>query len=128
LKSDLPKNLPAVLGNPPQIRQVVMNLIINASEAIGEKGGVINVSTSHVTGGLDLAPNSATNLPEGDYLRLEVSGTGCGITEEARTKIFDPFFTADSGRSGALVPFEVGQHSAAMWGRIPLGSGALFGR
>src|SRR5215471_12399537 len=36
--------------------------------------------------------------------------------------------SADSGRSGALVPFEVGQHSAAMWGRIPLGSGALFGR
>jgi hypothetical protein len=35
---------------------------------------------------------------------------------------------ADSGRSGALIPFEVGQHSAAMWGRIPLGSGALFGR
>ena len=34
---------------------------------------------------------------------------------------------ADSGRSGALIPFEVGQHSAAMWGRIPLGSGALFG-
>jgi hypothetical protein len=35
---------------------------------------------------------------------------------------------ADSGRSGALIPFEVGQRSAAMWGRIPLGSGALFGR
>src|SRR5204862_3648280 len=35
---------------------------------------------------------------------------------------------ADSGRSGALIPFEVGQHSAAMWGRIPLGSGALFGQ
>jgi len=34
---------------------------------------------------------------------------------------------ADSGRSGALIPFEVGQHSVAMWGRIPLGSGALFG-
>jgi hypothetical protein len=34
---------------------------------------------------------------------------------------------ADSGRSGALIPFEVGQRSAAMWGRIPLGSGALFG-
>ena len=36
--------------------------------------------------------------------------------------------SADSGRSGALIPFEVGQRSAAMWGRIPLGSGALFGR
>jgi len=36
-------------------------------------------------------------------------------------------FAADSGRSGALIPFEVGQRSVAMWGRIPLGSGALFG-
>ena len=49
LKTDLGKNLPAVLGNATQIRQVVMNLIINASEAIGEKAGSINVTTSRVS-------------------------------------------------------------------------------
>jgi len=47
--------------------------------------------------------------------------------EEAGPKGHAADVHADSGRSGALIPFEVGQHSAAMWGRIPLGSGALFG-
>jgi PAS domain S-box-containing protein len=81
LETDLGRNLPPVLGNAPQIRQIVMNLIINASEAIGEKHGVIKVGTSLV------------HMPEGDGLRLEVSDTGCGMTENQKAKIFDPFFT-----------------------------------
>jgi two-component system, cell cycle sensor histidine kinase and response regulator CckA len=93
LKTDLDQNLPAVWGNAAQIRQVVMNLLINASEAIGEKQGVIEVTTKHVSGGKELAPNGVTDLPEGDYLRLEVSDTGCGMTDEAKAKVFDPFYT-----------------------------------
>ena len=93
LKTDLRKNLPAVRGNAAQIRQIVMNLIINASEALGEKDGVIRVTTSFAGSGRNLSSISAANLPEGDYLRLEVSDTGCGITEEQQTRIFDPFFT-----------------------------------
>jgi len=85
LKTDLQKDLRAVQGNAPQLRQIVMNLIINASEAIGDKDGVIEVSTSLAAGGV--------NLPEGDYLRLEVSDTGSGMTEEQKARIFDPFFT-----------------------------------
>ena len=86
LKINLDRNLPAVPGNAPQIRQVMMNLVINASEAIGEKEGVIQVATSRVNGG-------PANLPAGDYVRLEVSDTGCGMTEEVKAKIFDPFFS-----------------------------------
>ena len=93
LTANLQKNLPAVWGNAAKIRQVVMNLVLNASEAMGEKGGAISVITEHVSAGKKLALNGATDLPEGDYVRLEVSDTGCGITEEARTKIFDPFFS-----------------------------------
>jgi PAS domain S-box-containing protein len=93
LKTDLAQNLPAVWGNAAQIRQVVMNLLINASEAIGEKEGVIKVATEQLSGRKDLAPNSLTDLPEGDHVRLEVSDTGCGMTEEAKAKVFDPFFT-----------------------------------
>jgi CheY-like chemotaxis protein/two-component sensor histidine kinase len=85
LKTDLPKDLPAVRGNATQLRQIVMNLIINASEAIGQKDGVVEVTASLAAGG--------TDLPEGDYLRLEVSDTGCGMTEEQKARIFEPFFT-----------------------------------
>ncbi len=86
LKTNLDKGLPPVLGNSPQIRQVVMNLVINASEAIGDKAGVIQISISRATW-------SPANLTKGDYMQLEVSDTGCGMTEEVKAKIFDPFFS-----------------------------------
>ena len=92
LKVNLNPNLSAVWGHAPQLRQVVMNLVINASEAIGEKDGVINVTTEQLSDGKNLTP-IGTDLPAGDYVRLEVSDTGCGITEEAKAKIFDPFYT-----------------------------------
>ncbi len=93
LRTDLSQDLPMVMGNSPQIRQVVMNLIINASEAIGEQPGAISVTTEQVNGGADLAASSATESSSGDYVRLEVSDTGCGIAEEATEKIFDPFYS-----------------------------------
>jgi len=103
LRTDLRDDLPAVLGNASQIRQVLMNLIINASEAIGDKQGAISVTTAHVTGGRDLAPDDATDLPPGDYVRMEVLDTGSGITEEAKSKIFDPFYsTKFAGRGLGL--------------------------
>src|SRR6185312_6801417 len=83
LRTDLKTDLPSVRCNAQQIRQIVMNLIINASEAIGEKGGVIDITTSHLVSGKNLALNN-TDLPVGDYLRLAVSDTGCGITEAVK--------------------------------------------
>jgi PAS domain S-box-containing protein len=93
LRLDLGVNLPAVRGHAPQIRQIVMNLVINASEAIGDIDGVIRVGTSCIIAGQRLGPNGATTLAEVDYVRLEVSDTGIGMTEETKAKIFDPFFT-----------------------------------
>ena len=117
LNINLDENLPAVPGNAPQIRQVVMNLVINASEAIGEKEGVIRVATSRVTGSPDSVLTNAANLPPGDYVRLEVSDTGCGLTEEAKAKIFDPFFTtkfAGRGLGLAVVQGIVRAHGGAI--------------
>jgi two-component system, cell cycle sensor histidine kinase and response regulator CckA len=92
LKVDLEENLPAVLANPTQIRQVVMNLIANASEAIGGPGGVITITTSKVQA-KDGSSASMEALRKSGGVRLEISDTGCGMTEEIRSKIFDPFFT-----------------------------------
>jgi PAS domain S-box-containing protein len=92
LTVDLPGNLPAVRANATQIRQVVMNLITNASEALGGKEGIISVTLVHVGSGAVELPENA-NLLCNDHLRLAVSDTGCGMTEEIQARIFDPFFT-----------------------------------
>ncbi len=93
LKTDLDRKLPPMRVNPAQIRQVVMNLILNASEALGERGGAITVRTSFVAAGRCVAANGTAKIPEGDHLRLEVSDTGPGMPEEVQARIFDPFFS-----------------------------------
>jgi PAS domain S-box-containing protein len=95
LRFNLAKSLPAIEGDATQLRQVVMNVIINASEAIGNESGVIAIST----GSMDC--NRAyledfwidESLREGPYVFLEVTDTGCGMDEDTAGKIFDPFFT-----------------------------------
>ena len=129
LKTELRKHLPAVRGNAAQIRQIVMNLIINASEALGEKDGVIHVTTSLAGGGRHRSTIPSTNLPEGDYLRLEVSDTGCGITEEQRARIFDPFFStkfAGRGLGLAVVHGIVRAHAGAIQLSSRPGRGTKF--
>jgi PAS domain S-box-containing protein len=92
LRTSLARDLPPVFCNAPQVRQVVMNLVINASEALGAKDGTITLSTAYV------AESGAD-----PYVRLEVSDTGSGITEEAKAKVFDPFYsTKFAGRGMGL--------------------------
>jgi two-component system CheB/CheR fusion protein len=93
LETDLGKNLPAVRANPGQLRQVVMNLITNASDAIGDRDGLIRVKTACVTVSRDSSRGDSEGLAAGDYLQLEVSDTGRGMTPETQARIFDPFFT-----------------------------------
>ena len=117
LKTDLLKGLPAVLANAAQIRQVVMNLIINASEAIAAEGGVIIVTTSKVSVDQRAVVNGLANLPPGDYVRLSVSDTGHGIKEDLKSKIFDPFFTtkfAGRGLGLAVVQTIVETHGGSI--------------
>jgi PAS domain S-box-containing protein len=85
LKIELGERLPAMYANAAQIRQIVMNLVTNASEAIGERDGVVRVVTSRTSG--------AECPSDGDYLKLEVSDTGAGMPPEVQARIFDPFFT-----------------------------------
>ena len=70
-----------------------MNLITNASEALGEKEGVISVSLVHIRSGSNHFADSTPNLLQNEHLRLAVSDTGSGMTQEIQARIFDPFFT-----------------------------------
>ena len=95
LSFDLAHTLPLIQGDASQIRQVLVNLIINASEAIVDKEGSIWVSTGVVHGAKHLFEGTAvTGRPqERDYVFVSIADTGCGMDEETRTRIFDPFFT-----------------------------------
>ena len=92
---DLQARLPAIAADPSQIQQVVMNLVINASEAVQEPNGVITIATGLV----ELSQGEIDTLHKGQPLRpgrhvsLEVSDNGSGMTAEVLKKIFDPFFT-----------------------------------
>ncbi|HEY7337216.1 MAG TPA: MASE1 domain-containing protein [Bryobacteraceae bacterium] len=83
LKIDLGGDLPSVLGSVPQIQQVVINLVVNASEALAGRDGLITVTTSLGTPGAISTVSSTTGLREGGYVQLEVSDTGSGISKEA---------------------------------------------
>jgi len=95
LRLDFAEDLPAIKADLTQMRQIVMNLITNASEALEDRSGVIMLST------LARECNAATfaeayvadDLPAGTYVVLEISDTGSGMDEETRSRIFDPFFS-----------------------------------
>jgi len=89
-------DLPSVKADATQLRQVVMNLITNASEAIAEVSGVVTLSTGvmdcddeYLKGAVD----DNEIHPSGQYVYVEVSDTGCGMDTETLNRIFDPFFT-----------------------------------
>ena len=90
----LAKTLPRMEADQSQLHQVIMNLVINAAEACGDKQGIVTVITSvaeperHTPAAFGLAP-----VEGGALVALEVSDTGCGMPEEVKAKIFDPFFT-----------------------------------
>jgi CheY-like chemotaxis protein len=105
-----------------------MNLVINASQAIGDRDGVIHVTTSLIRGSSFSATDRSRD-PKEDYIRLEVSDTGCGMTEEEKARIFDPFFTTKFGGHGlglAVVHGIVHSHNGAINVLSTPGRGTTF--
>jgi len=131
LRFDLAPDLPLIEADETQIRQVIMNLIINASEALGEESGAISVSAgttacdrAHLNGMIN-----GEKLPEGRYVFLDVADTGCGIDEETLRKMFDPFFTTKSAGRGLGLPVILGivrGHGGAIGIRSEQGKGSAF--
>ena len=96
LKLDLAANLPPIEADPAQIQQVVMNLVINGAEAIGEnEKGKVEIRTSHREIDARQAAEffGSNQSAPGTFVELEVSDTGSGMDEATKARIFDPFFT-----------------------------------
>ncbi|MFC2170800.1 PAS domain S-box protein, partial [Calditrichota bacterium] len=95
LKTSFDRQLPGIKGDLTQIRQLTMNLLINASEALDDKVGIIKLITGIKTCSRELLKKTylGEKLPPGDYVFLEISDTGSGMNDDTLKKIFDPFFT-----------------------------------
>jgi two-component system, cell cycle sensor histidine kinase and response regulator CckA len=105
LRFNFAAGVPPVEGDPTQLRQIVMNLVINASEAIGERSGIIALTTGLMRADQAYLATThlAPELPPGDYVFLEVSDNGCGMAPEVMARIFDPFYsTKFTGRGLGL--------------------------
>ncbi len=88
-----------VMADPTEIHQVIMNLCTNAQHAMAEKGGTLSVSLRAIKVDEEFAA-SRPGLHPGPYLQLTVGDTGCGIPEELRDRIFEPYFTTKEKDGG----------------------------
>ena len=128
---DFPKDLPKVRADKGQLQQVVMNLVVNAAEAIGDAPGLLSVQTGmRELTDEDLrqaVPDS--DLRPGRYAYIEVRDTGCGMDEETLSRIFDPFFTTKFTGRGlglAAVGGIVRSHKGAIHVDTSPGKGSTF--
>ena len=131
LQYDLAQHIPAIEADPAQLQQVIMNLVINASDAIGEHSGVISIRTGmiHVDHHYQAAVSLNEPLPEGDYVFLEVSDTGCGMDQQTQDKIFEPFYTTKFTGQGLGMSAVLGiirGHQGAIHLYSEPGQGTLF--
>jgi len=131
IKFDCSPDIPLIRGDAGQIRQIVMNLISNASEAIGDKQGEIHVSLARITIRAEQACKDHLGhiIPPGRYACLEVSDTGCGMDDETRERIFEPFYTTKftgRGLGMSAVLGIINAHGGALQLSSYPGQGATF--
>jgi CheY-like chemotaxis protein len=127
LEVALPDQLSMILANASQIRQVVLNLITNASEALDGKEGVISVTVAEVHFDREFLPDQRPNLSAANYVRLLVSDSGCGMTPGVQAGMFDPFFTTKGvGRGLGLAAVQgiIRSHNAKLGVWSAPGSGS----
>lgn len=98
-KTDLQSDCRPVLADPVQIHQVLMNLCTNAAQAMNQQHGALSLFLHETTIGPDDL-KTHFNLPTGDYLRMEISDTGCGMEATVLEHIFDPYYTTKEKGQG----------------------------
>jgi PAS domain S-box-containing protein len=131
LRCQLAEGLPAVDADPAQLRQLAMNLVINAADAIGDADGIITISTGTMQCDEDSLRGGQLTAPPipGWYVYLEVIDTGCGMDAKTQARIFDPFFTtkfAGRGLGLSAVLGIVRSHQGALKVESELGLGTTF--
>jgi signal transduction histidine kinase/ActR/RegA family two-component response regulator len=132
LTSHTEEGLPAISADPSQVQQVVMNLILNASEAIGARPGTVTIATRRREVGADerdVTQPTGEPLPPGLYVELTVSDDGEGMDEATRSRIFEPFFsTKRTGRGLGLAATQgiVRGHRGGLKVESELGAGTTF--
>lgn len=96
-----PDTLP-VDGEPSQLRQIIMNLVANASDAVGENFGVITISTGLFEANSDYLANCMVSdaASPGEFVFIDVTDNGLGMTNEVMQRVFDPFFTTKTNGKG----------------------------
>jgi PAS domain S-box-containing protein len=117
VETRLDPDLPDLLGSEDQLQQVFMNLVSNASEAMGADGGVLTIETRHL-------------LSE-DKLQVNFKDTGCGIPEENYPKLFEPFFTTKKKGKGVGLGLSVAygivrEHEGSIYVKSEMGRGTTF--
>jgi len=131
IKLDLSKDPIIVDADAAQLRQVVMNLVINAADAIGDRSGFVTIRVGQLRADAaylaDVHPEA--ELAAGHYAALEVSDTGMGMDTATQARIFDPFFTtkfAGRGLGLAAVLGIVRGHGGALRVYSEIGRGSTF--
>jgi two-component system, cell cycle sensor histidine kinase and response regulator CckA len=125
LKIDLDDELPYILADPSQIEQVLVNLIVNAIDAM-PNGGQLQLSTA-----LEAGPDTADESTEHEFVQISVADTGIGIAPELQPHIFEPFFTTKPPGKGTGLGLSsvygiVKQHKASISVCSEPGAGAAF--
>jgi PAS domain S-box-containing protein len=131
LERDLEPHLPLVRGDPTQLRQVLMNLVTNAADALGPEGGTVHVCTRAEPSGRERRGELAfgDSLGAGPFVALEVCDRGVGMSVKVLPRIFDPFFTTKARGRGlglAAVLGIVRSHRGAIFVRSAPGEGSHF--
>lgn len=130
IKTDFADDLDAAMIDPAQLQSALMNLALNARDAMVD-GGELLVTIRNITID-DAYMAQETDIEKGDYVRLSISDTGVGMSEEAQKRAFEPFFTtkSDSGGTGlglAMVYGFVRQSGGHVTLYSELGHGTDFG-